>query len=209
MPEVSERQEIAAAHERAARREEPPARRVVNAVAPRTVRVGVLGTGRIGSMHAELLARRVPGASLAAVYDVDAERRGTVARRARRRGGRRAGRADRARPTSTRSRSARARTRTSTLIDAAAAAGKAERSARSRSRSTSPRSTGRSRRSSAPASCSRSASTGASTPRTASVRDAVAAGAVGDVHLVRITSRDPAPPPLDVRRALGRASSST
>jgi myo-inositol 2-dehydrogenase/D-chiro-inositol 1-dehydrogenase len=29
-----------------------------------------------------------------------------------------------------------------------------------------------------------------------SVRDAVAAGAVGDVHLVRISSRDPAPPPL-------------
>jgi myo-inositol 2-dehydrogenase / D-chiro-inositol 1-dehydrogenase len=36
-----------------------------------TVRVGVIGVGRIGRMHADLLARRVPGASLAAVHDPD------------------------------------------------------------------------------------------------------------------------------------------
>src|SRR6185295_424157 len=30
-----------------------------------------------------------------------------------------------------------------------------------------------------------------------SVRDAVASGELGDVHLVRITSRDPAPPPVE------------
>jgi myo-inositol 2-dehydrogenase / D-chiro-inositol 1-dehydrogenase len=36
-----------------------------------TVRVGVIGVGRIGRMHAELLARRVPGARLAAVHDAD------------------------------------------------------------------------------------------------------------------------------------------
>jgi myo-inositol 2-dehydrogenase/D-chiro-inositol 1-dehydrogenase len=35
-----------------------------------TIRVGVLGCGRIGRMHAELLAGRVPGASLATVFDV-------------------------------------------------------------------------------------------------------------------------------------------
>ena len=34
------------------------------------VRIGLLGCGRIGAMHAELIARRVPGAELAAVYDV-------------------------------------------------------------------------------------------------------------------------------------------
>jgi myo-inositol 2-dehydrogenase/D-chiro-inositol 1-dehydrogenase len=34
------------------------------------VRIGVLGAGRIGSMHAELLAHRVPGAALSGVYDV-------------------------------------------------------------------------------------------------------------------------------------------
>jgi myo-inositol 2-dehydrogenase/D-chiro-inositol 1-dehydrogenase len=36
-----------------------------------TVRVGVIGVGRIGRMHADLLARRVPGATLAAVHDAD------------------------------------------------------------------------------------------------------------------------------------------
>ena len=34
------------------------------------VRIGLLGCGRIGSMHAELIAQRVPGAALAAVHDV-------------------------------------------------------------------------------------------------------------------------------------------
>ena len=32
-----------------------------------TVRVGVVGVGRIGRMHAGLLARQVPGASVAMV----------------------------------------------------------------------------------------------------------------------------------------------
>jgi myo-inositol 2-dehydrogenase/D-chiro-inositol 1-dehydrogenase len=36
------------------------------------LRVGLIGTGRIGRMHAELLATAVPGAVLAAVSDVDA-----------------------------------------------------------------------------------------------------------------------------------------
>ena len=35
-----------------------------------TVGIVVLGTGRIGSMHADLIARRVPGAALVGVYDV-------------------------------------------------------------------------------------------------------------------------------------------
>lgn len=35
-----------------------------------SIRIVVLGTGRIGSMHAEYLARRVPGAELAGVFDV-------------------------------------------------------------------------------------------------------------------------------------------
>ena len=34
------------------------------------MRVAVLGCGRIGRLHAELLARRIPGASLATVFDV-------------------------------------------------------------------------------------------------------------------------------------------
>jgi myo-inositol 2-dehydrogenase/D-chiro-inositol 1-dehydrogenase len=36
-----------------------------------TVRVGLLGAGRIGRLHGELLARRVPDAEVAAVFDTD------------------------------------------------------------------------------------------------------------------------------------------
>jgi myo-inositol 2-dehydrogenase/D-chiro-inositol 1-dehydrogenase len=35
------------------------------------IRVGVIGTGRIGRLHAELVERRVPGLALAAVFDTD------------------------------------------------------------------------------------------------------------------------------------------
>ena len=37
----------------------------------------------------------------------------------------------------------------------------------------------------------------------ASVRAAVVDGSVGDLHIVRITSRDPAPPPISVHRGVG------
>src|SRR5436309_2190116 len=46
-----------------------------------SLRIGLLGTGRIGRMHAELLAHRVPGAALAGVYDVDSSAAHAVARR--------------------------------------------------------------------------------------------------------------------------------
>ena len=36
-----------------------------------TLRIAVLGVGRIGKMHAELLSRQVPGASLAMVQDIN------------------------------------------------------------------------------------------------------------------------------------------
>ncbi len=38
-----------------------------------TVRIAILGVGRIGKMHAELVARQVPGASLAMVQDINGE----------------------------------------------------------------------------------------------------------------------------------------
>jgi myo-inositol 2-dehydrogenase/D-chiro-inositol 1-dehydrogenase len=40
-------------------------------------------------------------------------------------------------------------------------------------------------------------------PAHASVREAVASGAVGEPHLVRISSRDPEPPPLDYVKSSG------
>ena len=40
-------------------------------------------------------------------------------------------------------------------------------------------------------------------PSHRAVRDAVAAGSLGDVHLARITSRDPAPPPIEYIRVSG------
>ena len=44
----------------------------MSATAIRPIRVGVIGAGRIGRLHAELLARRIPGAAVGAVYDVHA-----------------------------------------------------------------------------------------------------------------------------------------
>src|SRR5215216_1153904 len=41
----------------------------VMATTTSTVRMGVIGVGRIGRMHAALLAREVPGAAVSAVYD--------------------------------------------------------------------------------------------------------------------------------------------
>ena len=34
-----------------------------------TLRIGVIGVGRIGRMHAELLARQVPGAAVTWIHD--------------------------------------------------------------------------------------------------------------------------------------------
>jgi myo-inositol 2-dehydrogenase/D-chiro-inositol 1-dehydrogenase len=44
-----------------------------------TLRIGVIGVGRIGRMHAELLARQVPGASVTCVNDAREESARAVA----------------------------------------------------------------------------------------------------------------------------------
>lgn len=46
-----------------------------------TVRIVVLGTGRIGAMHAEYIDQRVPGAELAGVYDLFTDGARTLAER--------------------------------------------------------------------------------------------------------------------------------
>ena len=47
------------------------------------VRIGLLGAGRIGRLHAELLSGRIAGATLAAVCDADPEAAAEVATRLR------------------------------------------------------------------------------------------------------------------------------
>lgn len=165
------------------------------------VRVGVVGVGRIGGLHAQLLARRVPGTALAAVHDpvpavaepvAAALGVPAVARVEDLLGA--AGVDAVAICSSTVSHAP--------LMIAAARAGKAifcekpisldlaevDRALAAVEAAGVPLQIGFNRR---------------FDPAHAAVRDAVAAGTVGDPHLVRITSRDPEPPPLSYVRASG------
>jgi myo-inositol 2-dehydrogenase/D-chiro-inositol 1-dehydrogenase len=173
----------------------------VTATAAPPVRIGVIGVGRIGRMHAELLARRVAGASVAAVQDAHADSARAVA-------------AQLDVPVAATASELLADetvdavaicTSTDThadLIVEAARAGKAifcekpvsldlaavDRALAAVEEAGVPFQIGFNRR---------------FDPGHRSVREAVAAGAVGDVHLVRISSRDPAPPPLSYVKVSG------
>src|SRR4051812_15324002 len=160
--------------------------------------MGVIGVGRIGSMHAELLSQRVPGASVSAIYDAYPETASAVA-----------GALGLTAATSVEELLASPEvdavaicTSTDThadLIVAAAEAGKAifcekpvsldlaemDRALGAVEAAGVPFQIGFNRRFDA-------------------AHAAVAAADVGERHLVRITSRDPAPPPLEyVRRSGG------
>jgi myo-inositol 2-dehydrogenase / D-chiro-inositol 1-dehydrogenase len=165
------------------------------------VRIGVLGAGRIGSMHAELLARQVPGAAVAVVHDAQEEAARGVAERL---GVPAAGATEEVltddgvdavaicSPTGTHA----------DLIVAAAEAGKAvfcekpvsldlaevDRAMAAVDAAGVPFQIGFNRR---------------FDPGHAAVAAAVADGTVGEPQLARITSRDPAPPPLDYVRGSG------
>ncbi len=174
---------------------------MVSPVDPGPVRVGVVGTGRIGSMHAELLARRVPGAALAAVSDVDADLAGTVARRLGVEAAGDPGELIRSPDVDAVAICSSTDTHVA-LVEAAAAAGKAtfcekpishdleqvDRALTAVERAGVLFMVGFNRR---------------FDPAHRSVRDAVVAGAVGDVHVLRITSRDPEPPPPSYARVSG------
>src|SRR3954468_9540622 len=165
------------------------------------LRVAVIGVGRIGRMHAELLARRVPGLALAAVYDAVPDVAQTV--------GAELG-ADVPETVDELLSAADVEavaicSSTPThapLIEQAARAGKAilcekpvsltlaevDRALAAVTAAGVPFQIGFNRR---------------FDPAHQAVRDAVAAGEVGDPHLARISSRDPAPPPLEYSRVSG------
>jgi myo-inositol 2-dehydrogenase/D-chiro-inositol 1-dehydrogenase len=173
----------------------PPAR------AGPPVRLGMIGVGRIGRMHAELLARQVDGAALAAVHDRDpgsaravSDALGVAA-------------ADSVAELLALPEVDAVAICSSTdthpdLIVAAAGAGKAifcekplslelaelDRALAAVESSGVPFQIGFNRR---------------FDPAHQSVRDAVSSGAVGEPHLVRISSRDPAPPPLEYVKVSG------
>ncbi|HEX2102923.1 MAG TPA: inositol 2-dehydrogenase [Solirubrobacteraceae bacterium] len=171
------------------------------AAAQRSQRIGVVGVGRIGQMHAELLSRRVAGAEVAAVFDarpdaaraVGGELGVPVAGSA----------ADLVRSDDVDAVAICSTTDThADLIVAAAQAGKAifcekpvsldlaevDRALSAVDAAGVPFQIGFNRR---------------FDPAHQSVHDAVASGAVGEPHLVRISSRDPAPPPLEYVRTSG------
>ena len=166
-----------------------------------TLRIAVLGAGRIGKMHAELLARQIPGASLAMVQDINGDAARAVGEQF-----------DAPHTTDV------DEVLSSAAVDAvaicsstdthvpfmiaAANAGKAifcekpvsldlakvdEALAVIKS-SAVPFQVGFNRRFDA---------------AHASVRAAVIDGSVGDLHMVRITSRDPAPPPISYIKVSG------
>jgi myo-inositol 2-dehydrogenase/D-chiro-inositol 1-dehydrogenase len=166
-----------------------------------TLRIGVLGVGRIGKMHAELVARQVPGALLAMVHDVNAQAAAAVG-------------AELDVPYTTDADELLSSgdvdavaicSSTDThvpLMIAAAAAGKAifcekpvsldlakvDEGLAAVDAAAVPIQIGFNRRFDA---------------AHASVRAAVIDGSVGDVHIVRITSRDPAPPPISYIKVSG------
>jgi myo-inositol 2-dehydrogenase/D-chiro-inositol 1-dehydrogenase len=159
-----------------------------------TLRIAVLGVGRIGKMHAELIARQVPGASLAMVQDVYAPSAAEV--------GGALGvphtldvDAVLASPDVDAVAICSSTDTHVPLLKAAARAGKAIFCEKPISMDLAavddalavvgaagvPLQIGFNRR---------------FDPAHRSVRDAVASGTIGDIHVLRITSRDPAPPPI-------------
>jgi myo-inositol 2-dehydrogenase/D-chiro-inositol 1-dehydrogenase len=164
------------------------------------LRVAVVGAGRIGALHAELLHGRVAGTELAAVADVDPE---AAIRVAARHGAPVAPLESILADDGIEAVAICSSTDSHVdLVVRAAGAGKAilcekplsldlaevDRALEAVERSGVLLQVGFNRRFDA---------------AHRSVREAVAAGTIGEVHIVRITSRDPSPPPLDYVRVSG------
>ena len=162
------------------------------------LRIGVIGTGRIGRMHADYIARRTPGATLSAVSDVNAASAAEV-------GAMYGVPALSADEVIAASDAVAICSSTDTHVDyiiAAAEAGKAifcekpvsldlaevDRAAEVLERTGVPFMVGFNRR---------------FDPGHRAVRDAVLSGRIGDVRMARVTSRDPSPPPVEYVRVSG------
>ncbi|HTE62628.1 MAG TPA: inositol 2-dehydrogenase [Solirubrobacteraceae bacterium] len=163
------------------------------------VRIAVIGVGRIGSMHAELLARRIDRAEVACVADAHDETARAVAAEL----GVPVAGVDEALAGAADAVAICSSTHThADLIVAAARAGKAifcekpvsldlgevDRALGEVEAAGVPFQIGFNRR---------------FDPAHQAVHDAVASGAVGEPQIVRITSRDPAPPPLSYLKVSG------
>lgn len=158
------------------------------------LKIAVLGCGRIGRMHAEMLARRVPHATLGPVFDLDS---GAAADIAGRHGVDAASSVEHLLGSGVDAVAICTSTDThADLIEAAAAAGLATFCEK-------PISLDLAAVDRALAAVDRAgtylqiAFNRRFDPSHQAVRDAVAAGEIGELELLRITSRDPAPPPIE------------
>lgn len=162
--------------------------------------ISILGTGRIGKMHAELISRQVPGMDVDAVFDVNAPSAEAVAADI---GSEQADSIEEI--LSSDVDAVAICTSTDTHVDltiAAAEAGKAiflekpvsldlaevDRAVAAVEAAGVPIHIGFNRR---------------YDPAHAAVQDAVASGSLGDLHLLKITSRDPEPPPIEYVKVSG------
>ena len=158
------------------------------------VRIGLLGCGRIGQMHAGLLARQVPGAELAATFDVVGDAAAALADEFGARHATGAGDLIEAEDTDAVAVCSPPDTHADLLVAAAAAGkpafvekplsldlGEVDRCIAATQAADIAVQVGFNRRFDA---------------AHRYVRERVACGDIGEVHLVRISSRDPAPPPV-------------
>ena len=167
----------------------------------KSIGIGVLGCGRIGVMHAELIAQRIEGVHLAGVYDVINESAQKVATKF----GCQHFSDPEALMSSADVNAIAICTSTDTHVEVLIMASKyrkpvfcekpislslteTDRALKAISESKTPLMLGFNRR---------------YDPTHRSVRDSVANGVVGDVHIARITSRDPAPPPVAYAKVSG------
>ncbi|MFM8902053.1 MAG: inositol 2-dehydrogenase, partial [Actinomycetota bacterium] len=166
-----------------------------------TIAIGVLGVGRIGVMHAELIAQRIEGARLAGVFDLNNAAAKDVAAKFNCRQF-----SDPEELMSSSEVDAIAIcTSTDTHVDMLVKASKfkkpvfcekpislslseTDRGLKAINDSKTPLMIGFNRR---------------FDPSHRSVRNSVADGSIGDVHVARITSRDPAPPPVEYAKVSG------